>query len=124
MELHASGEDYLEAIMLLKQKNGEVRSVDLARHMGFSKASISRAVALLRDGGFVRMEEDGDLDLTEIGLEVAKKIYERHCFFRQQLLDAGVAPEIAEDEACRMEHILSEESFEKLKDSLNGEQHK
>ena len=116
MKLHASGEDYLEAVLVLKQEKGMVRSVDLARHMGFSKPSISHAVGVLRDGGFLTMDKDGFLHLTDIGREVAEKIYERHLFFTQQLIAAGVDRETAEQDACRIEHAISETSFEKLKE--------
>ena len=116
MKLHASGEDYLEAVLVLKQEKGMVRSVDLARHMGFSKPSISHAVGVLRDGGFLTMDADGFLHLTDIGREVAEKIYERHLFFTQQLIAAGVDRETAEQDACRIEHAISETSFEKLKE--------
>lgn len=85
MKIHASGEDYLEAILVLQKGKGMVRSVDLARHMGFSKPSISHAVGVPRDGGFLPMDEDGFLHLTDIGREVAEKIYERHQFFTEQL---------------------------------------
>lgn len=117
MKIHASGEDYLEAVLVLKKKQGMVRSVDLARHMGFSKPSISHAVGVLRDGGFLTMDEDGFLHLTDIGQEVAKKIYERHQFFTEQLIAAGVDRETAEQDACRMEHVISQESFERLRDA-------
>lgn len=116
MKIHASGEDYLEAVLVLKQEKGMVRSVDLARHMGFSKPSISHAVGVLRDGGFLTMDKDGFLHLTDIGREVAEKIYERHLFFTQQLIAAGVDRETAEQDACRIEHAISETSFEKLKE--------
>lgn len=116
MKLHASGEDYLEAVLVLQQEKGMVRSVDLARHMGFSKPSISHAVGVLRDGGFLTMDKDGFLHLTDIGREVAEKIYERHLFFTQQLIAAGVDRETAEQDACRIEHAISETSFEKLKE--------
>ncbi len=116
MTIHASGEDYLEAVLVLKQEKGMVRSVDLARHMGFSKPSISHAVGVLRDGGFLTMDADGFLHLTDIGREVAEKIYERHLFFTQQLIAAGVDRETAEQDACRIEHAISETSFEKLKE--------
>lgn len=92
MKLHASGEDYLEAILMLQKKSGMVRSVDLARHMGFSKPSISHAVGVLRDGGFLTVDKDGFLHLTDIGREIAEKIYERHRFFTEQLVAAGVVP--------------------------------
>lgn len=97
-KIHASGEDYLEAIFILQKKKGEsvVRSVDLARHMGFSKPSICHAVGLLRDGGFLVMDKDGFLHLTEKGRKVAEKIYERHCFFTEQLIAMGVDEKTAE----------------------------
>lgn len=113
--IHASGEDYLEAVLMLQKKNGMVRSVDLARHMGFSKPSISHAVGVLRDGGFLTVDEDGFLHLTDIGREVAEKIYERHQFFTEQLVAAGVDQETAEQDACRIEHAISDTSFQKLK---------
>ena len=120
MKLHASGEDYLEAILVLQKQMGEsaVRSVDLARHMGFSKPSISHAVGVLRDGGFLVMDRDGVLHLTEKGREVAEKIYERHRFFTEQLIAAGVDAETAEQDACRIEHAISDTSFEKLKKKI------
>ena len=118
MKLHASGEDYLEAIFVLQKKLGMVRSVDVARHMKVSKPSVCHAVAILRDGGFLRMDEDHFLHLTEVGREVAEKIYERHCFFTEQLIRAGVDPETAEADACRMEHAISGESFDKLKEAV------
>lgn len=122
MKIHASGEDYLEAVLVLKQEKGMVRSVDLARHMGFSKPSISHAVGVLRDGGFLTMDKDGFLHLTDIGREVAEKIYERHCFFRQQLITAGVDEKIAEQEACQMEHVISEDSFLRLKAAIKDKE--
>ena len=117
-KLHASGEDYLETILILQKKLGMVRSVDVARHMEVSKPSVCHAVAILRDGGFLRMDEDHFLHLTEVGREVAEKIYERHCFFTEQLIRAGVDPETAEADACRMEHAISGESFDKLKEAV------
>lgn len=116
MKLHASGEDYLEAVLILQKQMGEnaVRSVDLARHMGFSKPSISHAVGVLRDGGFLTVDKDGFLHLTEKGREIAEKIYERHQFFTEQLIAAGVSEATAEQDACRIEHAISDESFQKL----------
>jgi Mn-dependent DtxR family transcriptional regulator len=121
MKLHASGEDYLEAILILQKQKGEsaVRSIDLARHMGFSKPSISHAVGLLQNGGFLTVDIDGFLHLTEIGREMAEKIYERHLFFTKQLIAAGVDQETAEQDACRMEHAISDASFEKLKKRID-----
>nr|WP_279002644.1 metal-dependent transcriptional regulator [uncultured Anaerotignum sp.] len=114
--LHVSDEDYLEAVLVLQHEKGMVRSVDLARHMGFSKPSISHAVSVLRDGGFLTVDADGFLHLTDIGREVAEKIYERNLFFTEQLIAAGVDWETAEQDACRIEHAISETSFKKLKE--------
>ena len=122
MKLHASGEDYLENILVLQKKLGMVRSVDVARHMEVSKPSVCHAVATLRDGGFLMMDEDHFLHLTDAGREVAEKIYERHCFFTEQLITADVDPKTAEADACRIEHIISDESFDRLKEAVEQEQ--
>ena len=114
-KLHASGEDYLETILVLRKKRGMVRSVDVARHMEVSKPSVCHAVATLRDGGFLMMDEGHFLHLTDVGREVAEKIYERHCFFTEQLITAGVDPKTAEADACRIEHTISQDSFEKIR---------
>ena len=117
-----SGEDYLETILVLQKKLGMVRSVDVVRHMEVSKPSVCHAVATLRDGGFLTMDEDHFLHLTDVGREVAEKIYERHCFFTEQLIAAGVDPKTAEADACRIEHIISDESFSRLKEAAAQEQ--
>ena len=122
MKLYASGEDYLEAVLVLQRKQGMVRSVDLARHMGFSKPSISHAVGVLKNGGFLTVDDDGFLHLTVIGREIAEKIYERHLFFMEQLIAVGVDPKTAEADACRIEHIISDESFDRLKEAAAQEQ--
>ena len=122
MKLHASGEDYLESILILQKKFGMVRSVDVARHMGVSKPSVCVAVNTLKDGGFLTMGEDHFLHLTDIGREVAETIYERHCFFTEQLIAAGVNPKTAEADACRIEHVISTESFLRLKAAAKQEQ--
>ena len=122
MKLHASGEDYLEAILVLHKKMGMVRSVDVARHMDVSKPSVCHAVSTLKDGGFLTIDEDHFLYLTDIGLKVAETIYERHCFFTELLIAAGVDPKAAEADACRMEHIISPESFLRLKEAAAQEQ--
>ena len=114
MKIHASGEDYLEAILVLQKKMGMVRSIDLARHMGFSKPSISHAVGVLKNGGFLTVDDDGFLHLTVIGREIAEKIYERHLFFMEQFIAAGVDQETAEQDACRIEHAISQDTFEKI----------
>ena len=115
MKLHASGEDYLEAILVLYKKTGMVRSVDVARHMEVSKPSVCHAVATLRKGGFLLMDEAHFLHLTDLGREVAEASYEKHRFFTDRLIEAGVDPETAERDACRIEHVISEETFERLK---------
>ncbi len=121
MKLHASGEDYLEAILVLQKEKGMVRSVDVARHMEVSKPSVCHAVATLQDGGFLTMDEDHFLHLTDVGRGVAEKIYERHCFFTEQLIAAGVDLETAERDACRIEHVISDETFRRLKEKYQSE---
>ena len=121
-KLHASGEDYLEAVLVIQKKKGMVRSVDVSRHMEVSKPSVCHAVGILREGGFLTMDEEHYLHLTDIGREVAENIYERHCFFTEQLIAAGVDPKTAEADACRMEHVISTESFLRLKEAAAQEQ--
>ena len=121
MKLHASGEDYLEAILVLQKQNGIVRSVDVARHMDVSKPSVCHAVATLKNGGFLTMDDDFFLHLTEVGREVAEQIYEKHRFFTQRLIAAGVDPKTAEADACRIEHVISEESVRRLKAAMEPE---
>ena len=120
-KLHASGEDYLEAILVLQKQKGMVRSVDMARHMGVSKPSVCHAVATLKNGGFLTMDDGFFLHLTNIGREVAEQIYEKHRFFTERLIAAGVDSEIAEADACRIEHVISEESFRRLKAAMEPE---
>ena len=115
MALHQSGEDYLEAILVLQKQRGMVRSVDVARHMDVSKPSVCHAVATLKNVGFLTMDDGFFLHLTNIGREVAEQIYEKHRFFTERLIAAGVDSEIAEADACRIEHVISEESFRRLK---------
>ena len=115
-----SGEDYLEAVLVLQQKQGMVRSVDVARHMEVSKPSVCHAVATLREGGFLTMDSDYFLHLTDVGREVAEQIYEKHRFFTDRLIEAGVDPVAAEKDACRMEHVISQKSFEHLRDAYNS----
>ena len=120
MKFHASGDDYLEAILVLQKKMGMVRSIDIARHMGLCKPSISHAEGVLKKGGFLTVDDDGFLHLTAIGREIAEKIYERHQFFTEQLIAAGVDRETAEQDACRIEHAISEDSLAKLKNHIEG----
>ncbi len=115
MHLLESGEMYIETIHVLSKKSGVVRSVDVSEYMGVSKPSVSRAIGLLKEGGYVLMARDGALTLTDAGIEVANKIYERHRVITALLTALGVAPEIAADDACKLEHHISDESFEALK---------
>ena len=117
----ASGEDYLEAILVLQKKLGMVRSVDVARHMGVSKASVTRATTILRKDGFLKMDREHYIYLTSVGRVTAEKIYERHQFFTNRLIAVGVEPKQAEQDACRMEHAISDESFAKLKMAIDDE---
>lgn len=114
MPLHESGEDYIEAILMLQQEHGAVRSVDIAQHLGVTKASVSKAMSMLEDRGYVEVVKR-DVRLTEKGLHQAEEVLERHVFFRDLLISAGVDPETAAEEGCHMEHCLSEDSFQKLK---------
>ena len=115
MKLHTSGEDYLKTIFVLWKEKGYVRSMDVAERIGVSKASVSHAVKLLRKGGFLVMREDYTLHLTELGREVGERLYERHQYFAGRLKDAGIDTDTAKVEACRIEHTISEDFFQKLK---------
>ena len=121
MKIHASGEDYLETILIIYKKMGMVRSVDVARHMGVSKPSVCHAVAVLQEGGFLAVDGDHFLHLTEQGRIIAEKIYERHRFFTDRLIEAGVDPKTAEADACRIEHVISDETFRRLKEKYQSE---
>ena len=121
MSIHSSGEDYLEAVLMLQKKHGMVRSVDVARHMEVSKPSVCHAVATLKSGGFLTMDDDFFLHLTDVGREGAEQIYEKHRFFTDRLIEAGVDPETAERDACRIEHVISDESFQCLKEAMSQE---
>ena len=115
MTIQKSAEDYLEAILVLEQEKGSVRSIDIAHHMGFSKPSISRAVGLLRDNGYLSIDQNGLLHLTESGRKIAENIYERHTVLTELLISLGVSAKVAAEDACRIEHVISQESFDKLK---------
>lgn len=115
MHLQESGEMYLETIHVLSQKQENVRSLDVANEMGFSKPSVSRAVGILKDGGYLTMDGKGYLHLTDSGLEIAKKIYERHNVLSEMFIGLGVSKQTAVDDACRIEHYISDESFEAIK---------
>lgn len=124
MEMHESGENYLEMILMLKKRNGQVRSIDIATEMGFSKPSISVAMKRLRENGYIKMDEDGYITLEKPGLEIAARIYERHQTLSEFLMSIGVNEETALQDACRMEHDISEESYRCLKKYINKHKEK
>jgi len=116
MKIQESAENYLETIYILKERNGYVRSIDVATELEFSKPSVSRAMKLLRENHYITVESDGTISLTPTGQEIAVRMYERHAFLTQFLLKLGVTEKIAKEDACRIEHVISEETFAKLKD--------
>lgn len=116
MKIQESAENYLETIYVLKQKNGNVRSIDIANELGFTKASVSVAMKNFREEGYIVMGEDGSLNLTEKGLEVAVRVYERHEVLAKALMALGVDEETAYEDACKIEHHISEKSIEKIKE--------
>ena len=120
MHLQESGEMYLETILILSEKSNEVRSIDVGEYMGHSKPSVSRAVGILKQGGYVIMNREGYLSLTDSGLEIAKKMYERHTMLTDFLVRLGVSKETAVEDACKMEHDISDETFEALKRHAGG----
>ena len=115
MSLQESGEMYLETIFVLSQQLSAVRSIDISEHMGYSKPSVSRAIRLLNDKGLVEKDNSGYLTLTERGLKLAKRIYERHTVLSKMLMGLGVDEKTAIDDACRIEHCISDKSFEAIK---------
>jgi Mn-dependent DtxR family transcriptional regulator len=115
LHLQESGEMYLESILVLNEKKGAVRAIDVSEYMGYSKPSVSRAMGLLKNGGFITVDKDGFIALTEVGHEVARKIYERHTLLTQFLIGLGVDPDIASEDACKLEHAISDISFEAIK---------
>lgn len=119
MALHESAEMYLETIYELSQKQPSVRSIDVAETMGYSKPSVSRAVGLLKQGGYLLMDKDGFLSLTESGTAIAQKIYERHNVLAKALMAMGVSKESATEDACKIEHVISDETFDAIKAHLD-----
>ena len=119
MALQESGEMYLETILILSRTKSVVRSLDISEHMGYSKPSVSRAVGLLKSGGYIVVDADNHITLTDAGREVAEKIYNRHTILTRLLVSLGVSPETAAADACKMEHILSDETFEAMKKHMN-----
>ncbi len=118
MALQESGQMYLETILVLTKERSYVRAVDIGEHMGFSKPSVSRAVGLLKNGGYITVNDDGSIHLTEVGLEVAEKIYERHTILTEWLTHIGVDATTASEDACKLEHHLSDTTFEALKNYI------
>ena len=118
MKIQESAEDYLEAILILAREKGTVRSIDVAHRLGFTKPSVSRAMSLLRENGYVTMDPDGLLSLTQAGRKIAEPIYERHCMLTDWLVSLGVSPETAAKDACHMEHSISDETFAKMKEHI------
>ena len=115
MNLQESGEMYLETIYILSKRMSGVRAIDVCEYMGYSKPSVSRAVGLLKNGGYLTVEDNGYLRLTEEGLFVANKMYERHTTLAGFLTRLGVSPDVAAEDACKMEHVISDESFDAIK---------
>ena len=123
--MHESGEDYIETIYLLKKKKGVVRSIDVATELGFSRPSVSRAVGILKENGLIVMEDDGSLNLTDEGTKVAKAVYAKHTNLTKFLMmTAGVNETIAENDACRIEHIISPETFKGIKKYIKEHEEK
>lgn len=120
MRIQESGEMYLEAIHILLQKNGHVRAVDVAEFRGYSKPSVSRAMGVLKKAELIEIAPDGGITLTESGIATAKKIYERHTILTKMLVDLGVSEEVAAEDACRLEHAISDASFEAIKKHILG----
>ena len=115
MSVHESGEMYLEAILVLTKNNGYVHSIDVSEYLGYSKPSVSRAMGILRTGEYICVDKDGAITLTDSGKEIAEKIYERHTLLSKLLMRMGVSEEIATADACKLEHAISDESFEAIK---------
>ena len=120
MALQESGEMYLETIHVLSKTNPHVRSIDISEHMGYSKPSVSRAMGILRNGGYILVDKDGYITLTESGLAVAEKIFERHTLLTQLLIRLGVEPAVASEDACKLEHAVSDQSFAAIKRFVGG----
>ncbi|MBO7451605.1 MAG: metal-dependent transcriptional regulator [Clostridiales bacterium] len=120
MPIQESGEMYLETILILSQQGGSVRSLDVANYMGYSKPSISRAMGILKSEGYITIDEDGFIKLTPEGSKIAKKIYERHIVISGLLKNIGVDKKTAEEDACRIEHVISDKTFRAIKKFNKG----
>lgn len=119
MKIQESAENYLETILVLQQKNPAVRSIDIVNELGFTKPSVSVAMKNLRENGYILMDGDGYITLTEKGLSIAESVYERHRLLTDCLTALGVNPKTASDDACRIEHVISEESFDRIREHFN-----
>ena len=120
MLLQESGEMYLESIYVLTKKSSAVRSIDVCEYMGYSKPSVSRAIGLLKNGGYVSVDGEGHLRLTEVGKDVAEKIYQRHTMLTELLVRLGVSREVAAEDACKIEHVISEETVAAIKNYVES----
>ena len=120
MRLQESGEMYLESLLVLSQKSSNVHAIDICEYRGVSKPSVSRAVGLLKEGGYIDVSNDGSLTLTEEGYRVASKIYERHTVLSELLTRIGVRAETADEDACRIEHVISDETFDVIKEFMQN----
>ena len=123
LKIQESAENYLEAILVLKQEKGQIRSIDIVRHLDFTKPSVSRAVNLLKNNGYITVDKEGWIELTDTGMEIAHKVYERHSFVSAWLTAIGVPADVAAEDACRIEHALSDITFEKVKEFVRNVGH-
>ncbi len=117
MSIQESGENYLETILILMRRNGEVRSIDIANELNYTKASVSKAMKQLRENGYAVVDPNGKIHFTEKGLERAESIYERHQLLSRYLVSIGVEASVAKEDACRIEHVISEETFQRIKEA-------
>mgnify|MGYP001125872249 FL=1 len=121
MKIQESAENYLEAILIIHNRKGNVRSIDIANELGFSKPSVSVAMKNLRTNGYIEVDKEGFITLLDKGREIADKIYERHTLLSTWLVRMGVSPEVAAEDACRIEHVISAETFERLKEHVSAQ---
>lgn len=118
MQIKESAENYLEAILMIKKEKGNVRSIDVANHLNFTKPSVSVAMKSFREEGYVTMDNDGSINLTQKGMEIAEKVYERHEVIAKALIALGIDEEVAYEDSCKIEHDISQQTFEKIKEHL------
>ena len=124
MKIQESGENYLETILILKKRNGSVRAIDIANELNFSKPSVSKAMSVLKEAGQVKVDRLNQILLTDTGLKLAEKVYEKHLVLTEYLISIGVSEETAAKDACKMEHVISEESFGKIKNLVGNNKKK